>query len=357
MTKLLKAIFPSLFLLSTGVGCGAAENNVVMNPETVKTFTSVQLRLPGKRGACMTLRDPAKSDKGTWDKNLPRLAKLKPYWNYSWGANWVPKQNECITSEFIPMTWGGGKSAEKFAGFIRKTILPRIKDGTVKRVLAFNEPDKKDQSNMPYMQAINLWPELTALGVPLCSPSCANPEGIKDETAQGVPGTWMRDFMREVDTRGYRVDYIGVHWYGGCNAEAFKAKMRRIHEKYGERPLLITEFAPADWKAKGNFRKNHHTPANVLAFAKEILPWMEKQDWIAGYAWFSFGIYTPQGYTSALFDADGNLTALGRYYTSITDENPAGDQSVKPDDTEKYLVKALEAAASRIRDSRIRDSR
>jgi hypothetical protein len=94
--------------------------------------------------------------------------------------------------------------------------------------------------------------------------------------------------------------------------------------------LLITEFAPADWKA-ATVQGNRHSPAKVLAFMKEVLPWMEAQDWIAGYAWFSFYIDAKQGTSSALFDKDGNLTACGKYYKSITPKNPSGDQSIKPD--------------------------
>jgi hypothetical protein len=92
----------------------------------------------------------------------------------------------------------------------------------------------------------------------------------------------MRDFMREVDKRGYRVDYIGVHWYGGTDPKSFKSKMKKIHEKYGRHPLLITEFSPADWNTGGDIGKNKHKPAAVLAFMKDVVPWMEEQDWTQG---------------------------------------------------------------------------
>ncbi|MDX1682717.1 MAG: glycosyl hydrolase, partial [Phycisphaeraceae bacterium] len=154
--------------------------------------------------------------------------------------------------------------------------------------------------------------------------------GKRDSSNQGVHGTWMRDFMAEVGKRDLRVDTIGVHWYGGTSARHFKERMRKIYETYGERPLMITEFAPADWRAK-SVEKNRHSPAKVLAFMKEVLPWMERQDWIAGYAWFPFPIDRPQGASSALFFPDGTLTACGRFYRSVTPENPDGDQSIKPD--------------------------
>jgi len=256
---------------------------------------------------------------------------VNPYWNYSWGVDLVPVQPTEI--EFMPMTWGGGKT-EKLRERLKEKVGPLIKKGTFKRLLGFNEPDKKEQANMSYMRAIELWPELMAMGIPLCSPSCANPEGINDESVQGVSGTWMRDFMNEAKKRKYRIDYVGVHWYGGTSSKHFKSKLERIYVKYGKRPLLITEFAPADWKAKTP-SKNRHSPAKVLKFMKETLPWLEKQDWIAGYAWFSFNINSPQGTNSALMDEEGNLTAIGEYYKSITRENPNGDMTIKPDDSHR----------------------
>ncbi|MDP6523333.1 MAG: glycosyl hydrolase [Kiritimatiellia bacterium] len=295
---------------------------------TIKTAPlKASLKLPGKKGICLTMRDPAKGEKGTWEEHLPRTKAVKPYWNYTWGSQLAPVQPSNV--EFVPMAWGAW-SNEGLKKDLEKYVVPQIKAGRVKRFLGYNEPDKREQANMSFQNALKYWPILEKLGVPLCSPACANPEGVDDDTVQGVTGTWMRDFMREADKRGYRVDYTGVHWYGGTGATSFKEKLVRIYNKYGKRPLLITEFAPADWGAK-TLAQNSHSPEAVLNFMKDILPWMERQDWIAGYAWFSFGQNEPQGTSSALFDRKGNLTACGRYYASITTKNPEGDQSIEPD--------------------------
>lgn len=290
-------------------------------------FRRDALALPGKKGACFTLRSAGHEAGGTARENLPKIEALEVSWNYSWGTTRVEGQPADI--EFVPMVWGAG-NRKRFDERIEQLRADR-EAGLIRRVLAFNEPDKKNQSNLCYQRAIELWPALQSLDLPLVSPSCANTEGGNDRGNQGVRGTWMRDFMREIDQRGHRVDAIGTHWYGGTNARAFKAKMRRIHEKYGGRPLLITEFAPADWKTGGDIRKHRHPPAQVLAFMKEVLPWMERQDWILGYAWFSFDIDSPQGTSSALFDRHGQLTACGRYYGSVTPECPEGDLGIAPD--------------------------
>ena len=288
-----------------------------------KHFTDEQLRFPGKKGICLTMRKAG--EKGSAVGNLPRLKKVNPYWSYSWGWDQVPNQPANV--EFVPMAWGAW-SVDGLGKGLQKSVVPHIKSGKVKRFFGFNEPDKREQANMSYQNALKYWPQLEALGVPLCSPACANPEGVDDDSVQGVRGTWMRDFMTEADRLGYRIDYTGVHWYGGTHVEHFKAKMRRIYEKYGKRPILITEFAPADWEAK-SLAQNRHKPHMVLAFMKEVLPWLERQDWVAGYAWFSFEHNEAVGHTSSLYDKDRNLTACGRYYRSITTENPDGDKSIK----------------------------
>ena len=280
------------------------------------------LRLPGKKGICFTLRQ--KNKNGSWEKNIPKIQAIRPYWNYSWDTELIEQQPTNIS--FTPMVWGAWEE-DKLQERLNKHIVPKIKSGDVHQVLGFNEPDKLDQANMPYTEALTYWPTLEALGVPLCSPSCANSLSDVDYSTQGVRGTWMRDFMKTADTRGYRIDYIGVHWYGGPSPTAFKQRMIDIYKTYGKRPLLITEFALADWGAKTQ-DENSVSEEDVLTFMKNVLPWMEQQNWIAGYAWFSFEIDDPNGSSSALFDGSGNLTASGRFYQSITNEDPDGDQSI-----------------------------
>ncbi len=279
-------------------------------------------QLPGKKGICFTLREEGK--KGSWTQNLPKIKAVNSYWNYSWGTNRIEAQPDGM--EFIPMTWGAwGKEGLKKA--LQNDVVPQIQSGKAKRLLGFNEPDKKEQANMPYTEALKYWPMLEDLGIPLCSPACANPLSDIDDSTQGVRGTWMRDFMREADKRNYRIDYIGVHWYGGPSPRSFKERMIEVYEAYNHRPLLISEFAVADWGAK-SVKGNAHSQESVLKFMKDVLPWMESQNWIAGYAWFSFGIDEAVGTSSALFDLKGNLTTLGRFYQSVTNENPYGDQGI-----------------------------
>ncbi len=309
---------------------------------SAQTFTAEQLRLPGKKGIGYSLpltehpRATPKENDEFRKAQAQRTAALEVYWNYSWNLHLVAEQPDGV--EFMPMVFGGtpmqAKDApRKLAEQLSIAVVPYIRSGRIKRLLGPNEPDRKEHGNLTVEQTLALWPAMEALGIPLCSPSCANTEGTdaKDQANQGTGGNWMPTFMREADRLGLSVDYIGVHGYPGPNAGAFKIKLRRIYEKYGRRPLLITEFGVADWGTGGDIRKHRYTQAQVLKFMKELMPWMERQDWILGYAWFPFRIDSPHGTSAALFDADNNLTALGRYYRSVTPQNPDGDQTIKPE--------------------------
>jgi len=267
--------------------------------------------LPGKKGIGMALRN--EGEEGSWLENLPRIISLDPYWNYSWGTRRIEAQPDDI--EFVPMIWASWNQ-EKTEQHITDVLIPQIESGKAKRLLGFNEPDREDQANMPVERALQTWPLLESTSLPLVSPSATHADG-----------TWMLDFMGKSEQVCNRVDWIGVHWYGGADFQSFADQMKSIYDIY-ERPLLITEFAPADWNA-ATPADNRWSQADVLEFMKAALPWLEEQTWIAGYAWFSFKITSRAGTSSALFDDNGNMTALGRYYASVKSDNPAGDQSIQ----------------------------
>ena len=186
------------------------------------------------------------------EANMPKVIGLKPAWNYTWAAQ-TPRELQPSHIDFLPMIWG-------YYGIdgLNKS-LESIKDQNPTLLLGFNEPDHTDQSNLPVDKVVKVWPRLESTGIPLVSPSCANPLG-----------PWMEEFMKEVAEKNLRVDVIGVHDYGGGNPEQFKKMLQTVHHKY-KRPILITEFAVADWKAK-QVEDNRFKPAHVLAFMKAVLP-------------------------------------------------------------------------------------
>ena len=156
----------------------------------------------------------------------------------------------------------GGMGMDGFAKTLSKDVVPQIQSGQAKRLLGFNEPDKKEQANMPYTEALKYWPLLEKLGIPLCSPACANPLSDVDDSTQGVRGTWMRDFMREADKRKYRMDYIGVHWYGGTSP-VFQARRSRFTRPRS--PALLISVCCGGLGSQGRFGELHsEKPCSLL---------------------------------------------------------------------------------------------
>ena len=251
---------------------------------------------------------------GSCIDNLPKLLKLDVYWNYGW--NYERSYCQPSVSEFIPMAWNGGKDLTDLRSRIKNAKIPQwISQGIIKYMMGYNEPDLSGQANMPVDVAIERWAALQELGIPLISPSAANPGG-----------TWMNEFMGNASSLNLRVDYLGVHIYSGTTFSNFVNRLQIYYQLY-RLPIIITEFATPDYKAT-NISNNRISPSQVLTFMKQALPWMEQTKWIIGYAWFPFSIQSPEGWSSALFDENGNLTTLGRYYKSVRADNVYGDQTI-----------------------------
>jgi hypothetical protein len=264
----------------------------------------------GKKGVAILLNDNAI---GGAVKNVTILQRLKPYWNYGWQLPRSVMQPDTI--EFVPMVWGG-ISYEQVQQRIATHVTQHIQSGTVKRILGYNEPDAIEQSNVPVQRALDMWPALESTTLSVVSPSCARPDK-----------EWMQSFMGNATNTCKRVDWVAVHWYGPANFTMFKNSIIKYYNMYGRKPIIITEFAVANFNAK-KLEDNVNTRANVLSFMKRALPWLEGRSWIVGYAWFSFSTWDPKGWTSAMYTTTGELTTLGQYYSSVRKETPKGNQSI-----------------------------
>lgn len=226
-----------------------------------------------------------------WHK---RLADLRCDWFYSWNS--VIPADVPAGTEFIPMVYRYAGNPQPIADALAST-----KKNGAHALLGFNEPDVKKQGNMTIAETLDAWPLLMETGLRLGSPGCVHPDK-----------EWMIEFMAGAKARELRVDFVCVHSYGGPSAEALVKRLEKIHKMYN-RPIWITEFAVGDWEAK-SLETNRHKPESVLRFMEKVLPLLDKLDYVERYAWFpakSTGI--PLG-TSALHDADGNLTRLGECY-------------------------------------------
>lgn len=247
---------------------------------------------------------PLKSKDGSAKKGLGISGKAPDFdrklksVNCKWFYNWTGAKPDDSprSTDFIPMVWkysGNPQSVEKVAAV--------AKEENAKEILGFNEPDRSSQSNMTVQQALEAWPLLQKTGLRLGSPACAHPDN-----------DWMKEFMEGIKKRDLKVDFICVHSYSGPNADAFIERLEAIHKLY-KKPLWITEFAVGDWNAQ-SLVENRFKPDEVLKFMKDVLPKLDRLDFVERYAWFPADIDSPPLGNSALWDADGKLTRLGECY-------------------------------------------
>lgn len=266
----------------------AASSALSLSLGTSKLFGEErELKVPPKKGIGIAAKTAT-----NWAE---QVKKLNVGWHYSWGLK-VP-ENEPKGVYFVPMTWGkwGLDKAVEYLKEVKNT-------GIANDMLGFNEPDGKDQSNISVEKALELWSKLQESGLRLGSPSCVHADN-----------DWMKEFMAGIKERKLRVDFVTFHDYGGGSTQALINKLKVVYELYGK-PIWITEFAVGDWKAK-TVQENVHSPAKVLRFMKEVLPELDKIDWVERYAWFPAGRDNAHLGTSALFNPDFSLTTLGKYYS------------------------------------------
>ena len=135
---------------------------------------------------------------GTWYfQHVDRaIAKINVSWFYTWEPH-TTRITQPDRVEFVPMIWGETLVEPKQLELAKKS-------GSV--LLGFNEPDNPDQANMTVQQALDLWPHLMATGMRVGSPAT-----VADPS---LSGSWLEQFMDGAKARGYRVDFVCVHWYG-----------------------------------------------------------------------------------------------------------------------------------------------
>ena len=192
--------------------------------------------------------------------------------NISWCYNWVSKcEPKPVNVEFVPMFWVDQKKPQ-----INDVDVEIIKNSNAKAVLGFNEPDA---AGITVEQALDLWPKLMATGKRLGSPA--------PTTDNVFSGSWLDKFMQGIKARGYRVDFIALHWYGGITRPDAVMRLKRhleaVHDKYGL-PIWLTEFGGAypPWIADEKIP----TIEQNVHFIKDVCVMLEHNSFIERYAWW-----------------------------------------------------------------------
>jgi len=127
------------------------------------------------------------------------VSSLNAHWSYNWTANRPAGQPEGV--EWGPMIFkaDAGQPIENTVATVRADFPNKPS-----AVLGFNEPDREMLANMRVETALEAWPKIEELNLPLGSPA-----GVHADSP------WMPSFMSEAMKRKYRIDFVTIHWYGG----------------------------------------------------------------------------------------------------------------------------------------------
>jgi RNA polymerase sigma factor (sigma-70 family) len=241
----------------------------------------------------------AKKGVGVWSFGgvSQALAASGASWYYTWST-----QHSGITTpssgSFVPMIWGA-KSVTDSSLAQARSYGPYL--------LGFNEPDMAQQSNMTVDQALELWPRLMAAGKILGSPAVA----YGGDTAGG----WLDRFMSGAEAKGYRVDFITLHWYGGDfrtpqAVDQLKSYLAAVYARY-HKPIWLTEYALIDFSQGTRFPSAQQQADFVTASTKAL----DGLSYVRRYAWFGLGA-DPSKPSSGLFTDGTTTTAAGRAFQS-----------------------------------------
>ncbi len=224
------------------------------------------------------------------------LSQSGASWYYTWSASPAVGVSSAGGPRFVPLIWG--------AANVNAGTLSQVR-GDGPDLLGFNEPDMSGQANMSPAQALSLWPKLMATGLRLGSPAVA--------TGGATPGGWLDQFMSGATARGYRVNFITLHWYGpdfatGPAVSQLESYLQAVHARY-HKPIWLTEFALA------NFGASPHTPSRKqqAAFLTAANAMLQRLRYVQRYAWFGLEA-TPADGSMGLFRSGPAVTTVGRAF-------------------------------------------
>jgi RNA polymerase sigma factor (sigma-70 family) len=227
------------------------------------------------------------------------LAQSGAAWYYTWSAA-PPGIVTPPDVRFVPMIWG--------AADVTTSVLDEVRTEG-RYLLGFNEPDESSQSNMTVAQALSLWPQLMATGMQLGSPAVA--------TGAATPGGWLDQFMTGAKARGYRVNFIQVHWYGSdfttsAAVSQLRSYLQQVWQRY-HLPIWVTELGLVSFGATPTYP----TDSQQAAFVTAGTAMLASLGYVRRYAWFGLGASATDG-NLGLFTSSGAATEVGRAFEAVS---------------------------------------
>jgi hypothetical protein len=238
------------------------------------------------------------------NKDQAKITALGAAWTYNWSP-WVPASTSRL--ETVPMIWGSTSATAS----VIDTLSAGKASGAYTHLLGFNEPDHSSQANMTPEQAIALWPQLEKTGLKLGSPAPAV-----------VDDGWLKAFMTLAQQRGYRVDFIALHFYVDYTDPTAVSRMRdtltRVHNEFGK-PIWITELGAVDTRPWGQQMAAVPTEQRAVDYLVKTTAMLDALPFVQRYAWFTDNCWSTKQYQlSSLYDGAGTLTPLGAAYRAVS---------------------------------------
>ena len=238
--------------------------------------------------------------------NISDLPLLSPYisWDYNWGnttndnsALWFDS-NEM---DFCPMCWNGNYNADNIRAFVAA-------HPNTKYLLAFNEPNLKDQARMTPAEAAAIWAPVVALAKELKLNLVSPAMNYGTLSGYGDPIKWLDEFFAQPGVDSNDVYAISIHCYM-ASVSGLKGFVQ-MFEKYGK-PIWLTEFCAWD-PVSGSVETQ-------LSYMCNALNYLEQNDKVERYAWFiprtSKPVNTAPYMQLLTHDNDPQLTDAGKIYT------------------------------------------
>lgn len=121
---------------------------------------------------------------------------------------------------------------------------------------------------------------------------------------------WLTDFMSKVNAS--QIDFVVVHWYGSDFAQ-LQSFLKDMHTTFNK-PLWLNEFA---YSHQG--QQPAPTAADVQAFMKQAIPFLDGCDYVERYAYFGAPTNVGDFVGSASNFSNGgqSLTDVGKLYLTM----------------------------------------
>ena len=271
---------------------------------------------------CACNNQPDTPGSGTIADRMPKSAKRGVAFNFSvaddlpllsdaisWDYNWGNDQNSLAATwmdeegiEFCPMCWNSNYNADRIRAYVAA-------HPSTKYLLAFNEPNLKDQANMTPAKAAEFWSPVVALAkernLKLVSPAMnyGTVAGYSD------PIKWLDEFFAQPNVSIEDIDAISIHCYM-ASPQAVKNYIA-MFEKYGK-PIWLTEFCA--WEEYAI-----HSAEDQMTYMCSMLNHLEQNTSVERYAWFIPRYKSGFPYMPLLTYSDPyTLTDAGKVYCGFS---------------------------------------